>query len=231
MLRERIQTTIAKIARLAADVSRADSDIRLLAVSKTVPADAIRKAYEIGLREFAENYADELVEKAALLGDLQNLRWVFIGQLQSNKIQRIVRVADEIQSVATEKHARYIERYAREFAKHDFPVWIVVNAGDESTKQGCALSELPDLSAFIAKNCPHLKLQGIMAIPPVEYSDKAWENANRETIPELYQRLRQAASMTGCGKLSLGMSGDLNLAIAVGSDCVRIGTAIFGERK
>ena len=220
-----------RISAAAADARRGSDKIRLLAVSKTHSADSIRAAYNAGLREFGENYADELAEKSASLADLPDIRLVFIGQLQSNKIQKIVKHADEIQSVASEKHARYIERYVSESGKNNFPVWIVINAGNEDAKRGVTFDELPALSAFIQKNCPHLKLQGVMAIPPAEYSDDAWQKHSGREIPDLYKKLRAAASATGSGLLSLGMSSDLNLAIAAGSDCIRIGTAIFGKRQ
>ena len=230
-MRERIQAILLQIAEKAKAVGRAPASIRLLAVSKTHSTAKIREAYSLGLHQFGENYADELTIKAAELRDLPDLRLVFIGQLQSNKIQSIVRNAHEIQSIASEKHARYIERYASEFGKSHFPVWIVVNAADEPSKQGVTLASLPNLASFINDQCPHLTLMGIMAIPPASFSDAAWERSSDSSIPEVYKRLRLAANQTGEGKLSLGMSADLALAIAAGSDCVRIGTAIFGTRN
>jgi pyridoxal phosphate enzyme (YggS family) len=231
MLSELVALTKQNISDCATKARRKASSIRLIAVSKTFDAKLVREAYDCGLREFGENYADELVEKSALLDDLVDIRWIFIGQLQSNKIQKIMRVADEVQSIVTEKHARYIQRYADENSKSKFPVWICVNAGDESTKQGISWLELPRLANFITAECPNLELQGIMAIPPATFNDKIWLSSGSEQIPELYQNLRRAASSTGLGKLSLGMSGDLALAIKAGSDCVRIGSAIFGARK
>jgi pyridoxal phosphate enzyme (YggS family) len=209
---------------------RTASPVRLIAVSKTQPAAMIREAFGLGLRDFGENYADELVEKAEALQDLGAIRWIFIGQLQSNKIQKIVRHAHEIQSVASEKHARYIERYVAENSGDRYPVWIAVNAGDEGTKQGVSFDQLPDLANFMMSHCPHLELQGIMAIPPSSYSDEAWKRSGGD-IPELYRRLKSSATQTGKGKLSLGMTADLGLAIHAGSDCVRIGTALFGPRQ
>jgi pyridoxal phosphate enzyme (YggS family) len=231
MLSEHIALTKQKINDCATKARRETSNIRLIAVSKTFDAELVRQAYDCGLREFGENYADELVEKSALLNDLRDLRWIFIGQLQSNKIQKIMQVADEIQSIATEKHARYIQRYAHQNSKSRFPVWICVNAGEESTKQGISFLDLPQLANFISTQCPNLELQGVMAIPPSTFNDKVWLASNSSEIPDLYQRLRHVASSTGLGKLSLGMSADLALAIEAGSDCIRIGSAIFGPRK
>jgi pyridoxal phosphate enzyme (YggS family) len=231
MLKERVDAIRQKIATYCAEAGRPSSAIRLIAVSKTFDAENIRQAYDCGLRDFGENYADELLDKYEKLQDLKNIRWVFIGQLQSNKIQKIVRAADEIQSIASEKHARYVERYAKEFGKKSLPVWIVVNAGDEDSKQGVTIADLSILADFITKSCPHLNLQGIMAIPQAQYSDPKSLPRGEMIVPELYSSLRKAALNVGLGRLSLGMSNDLCLAISAGTDCVRIGSAIFGERK
>ncbi len=231
MLSEQVAVTKRFIDDCAIKANRQSASIRLIAVSKTFDAKLVREAYSCGLRDFGENYADELIEKSGQLADLVDIRWVFIGQLQSNKIQKIMSVADEVQSIVTEKHARYIQRYAHENGKSGFPVWICVNAGGESTKQGTSFLELPHLAKFIKNHCPNLELQGVMAIPPATFNDKIWLESGSERIPELYQNLRRVASSTGLGKLSLGMSSDLGLAIKTGSDCVRIGSAIFGARK
>ena len=224
---ERVRHLVANIAESA---HRDKDSIRILPVSKTHDHYIVRDAFHLGLREFGENYADELATKAEQLRDLRGIHWVFIGQLQSNKIQKIVAYADEIQSIATEKHARYIERYAAQLEKKDYPVWIVVNAGDEDSKQGASFEELTTLCNYITHHCPTLKLQGLMAIPPAIYSDSSISPISDTNIPTIYKKLRSEASRIGAGKLSLGMSGDLALAITAGSDCVRIGTAIFGER-
>lgn len=229
-IRSNIESIRRQVADAQAQADRPSDKIELLAVSKTHPAAMIREAYHAGQRSFGENYADELEAKQIELAHLPGIRFVFIGQLQSNKIQKIVRHADEIQSVASEKHARYIERYAAELGKNLYPIWIVVNAEEEKTKQGVSFEALADLAAYIESNCPHLSLQGVMAIPPSTYSDEAWIHSGSTEVPELYQKLRQAARMTGQGKLSLGMTSDLRLAIAAGSNCIRIGTAIFGAR-
>jgi PLP dependent protein len=230
MMRQRIQEIQDQILSCAKDAGHPRSSVRLIAVSKNHSAEAVVAAYNEGLRDFGENYADELAAKALQLKAHEGIHWVFIGQLQSNKIQKIVRHADEIQAIATEKHARLVERYASEMGKTKYPVWIVVNTAAEASKQGASFEQLPMLASFISQNCAHLSLQGIMAIPPQEYSDEAWGRSLERTIPELYGQLRKAADSAGAGRLSLGMSGDLALAIAAGSDCVRVGTAIFGRR-
>lgn len=232
VLSERVNVIKEDISRYSRESGRTPQCVRLIAVSKTFDAGMIRQAYSCGLRDFGENYVDELSLKHEQLRDLPEIRWVFIGQLQSNKVQKIVRVADEIQSLASEKHARYVDRYAKEFNKHDLPVWIVVNAGDEPTKQGVSLVELPKLADFITKECPQLSLQGVMAIPPSDYNDLDYpSHTPHPHVPDLYKALREASLGVGLGKLSLGMSNDLRLAILAGSDCVRVGSAIFGNRR
>lgn len=232
LIDERLSTVRSRIYTAAEKAGRHTSDIRLIAVSKTHPAEAIETAYAAGLRVFGENYADELIEKSSKLTHRSDISWVFIGQLQSNKIQKIVKHADEIQSIATEKHARYVQRYASEVGKTNYPVWIVVNSEDEESKQGASFDEIANIAKFIATECPSLALQGIMAIPPSKYSDQSSALPNGGySVPDLYKQLRKIASETGLGKLSLGMTSDLQIAIAAGTDCIRIGTAIFGERN
>jgi pyridoxal phosphate enzyme (YggS family) len=151
---------------------------------------------------------------------------VFIGQLQSNKIQKLVQHAAEIQTLASEKHARYVDRYAKEFNKLSFPVWIQVNTGAEEQKFGIDLSQVDGLAKFVVEQCPHLCLMGIMAIPSAKFSDQTCQSKP----PKLYEDLVAKASRVGKGLVSLGMSSDLEIAIYAGSHCVRIGTAVFGAR-
>ena len=214
------------------EIQRVRPGCRLIAVSKGQSPEKIRDLYRRGQREFGENYLQELELKAAALADLPDLRWIFIGQLQSNKIQRIVAVASEIQTVASEKHLRYIDRYARETGKLGFPVFIEINAGDEPSKAGVTADGLPGLVAKVAtgEGMSGIRLQGIMAIPPVEITDGDFALVEKEP-PELFRSMRRLADTVGMGKLSLGMSSDYRTALAVGSDCVRIGRSLFGERQ
>jgi pyridoxal phosphate enzyme (YggS family) len=199
----------------------------MIAVSKTKSTQDIEKVYHEGQRDFGENYADELIQKARSLKHLKDINWVFIGPLQSNKIQRLVEVCSEIQTVSSLKHARYIQRYASELHKTAFPVWIQVNIASEAQKHGVALSELQELQTFIESQCPNLELNGIMVVPPASYSDDAYP----DSAPKLYMEIASTAKSVGKGKISLGMTSDLNIAVAAGSHCVRIGTAVFGRRN
>lgn len=211
------------------EIQRIRPGCRLVAVSKGQSADKIRDLYRRGQREFGENYVQELEEKAAQLTDLEDLRWVFIGALQSNKIQRIMRVASEIQTATSEKHLRYIDRLAAGAGKGPFPVFIEVNAGGEASKGGIAAAEVPSL-VVAARAMPGVSLQGIMVIPPAEIDDTTFVMAGKDP-PPMYRDLRLLADATGMGKLSLGMSGDYKTALAAGSDCVRIGRALFQSMR
>jgi pyridoxal phosphate enzyme (YggS family) len=199
--------------------------VRLIAVSKKHSAGAIRELYALGQRHFGENYVQELVAKAQALSDLTDLRWVFVGRLQSNKMAQLVKVAAEIQSLSNERHARLLAKAARDFAPRlPIAVHILVNAGDESSKDGATMDEAERIAAVITAELPELDLRGVMAIPPPLAADAATKP------PELYMQLRTLADKVGAHELSLGMSGDLRQAVAAGSDCVRIGTALFGPR-
>jgi PLP dependent protein len=222
------------VAQLGQEFGQSRS-VQIIAVSKTKPPSAVEALHREGQLDFGENYVDELVEKANALKDFPHIRWIFIGQLQSNKIKKIMSWASEIQTVASEKQARYVDRYALELGKSPFPIYIQVNAGNEEQKSGVSETEAQDLARYILHKCPHVLLKGIMVIPPAQYSDKnnAVENDPDNVTPsatELYGAMRDLASKIGVGKLSMGMSSDLKLAIKHGSDCIRIGTALFGPR-
>lgn len=197
----------------------------LIAVSKTQPESAVRAVFASGQSLFGENYAQELADKAEALQDLP-IYWIYIGHIQSNKIRKIVTHASEIQTVASFDHARQIARHAQELGKTPFPIYLEVNAGDEESKSGVSRDEAVPLANRIAEELPELKLQGLMAIPPETFND-----ASCSEVPELYRELRAMADSIGEGKLSLGMSNDLRIALSAGSDFVRVGTAIFGRRS
>ncbi len=216
---------LRKIQQTIQEHAKSGRSPQLVAVSKTKPESAIRAAYAAGQRLFGENYAQELVDKAEALQDL-DITWTYIGHLQSNKLKRIVASASEIQTVSNFEHAKHIARHARDLAKIPFPIFIEINAGDEAGKSGVTHSEVLPLAQKIRDELPELHLRGLMAIPPDSYSD-----LNHGTVPELYQNLRNLADQVGEGLLSLGMSGDLRIALEAGSDFVRIGTAIFGRRS
>jgi pyridoxal phosphate enzyme (YggS family) len=220
-IKNNLRITCDQILQLSEQSGRTPP--RLIAVSKVHPVSAIFAAYEAGQRDFGENYCQELVEKRTQLAALKDLHFAFIGRIQSNKIKNIVLHADEIQSLSDLKHAALIAKAASDCGKAPYPVYYLVNAGDEPSKTGLTFSQIDEFHSQICKNFPELSPQGLMAIPP-----QLAENGTK--VPELYIRLKNKAATIGLGKLSLGMSDDLRPAIFAGSDCVRIGTAIFGAR-
>ncbi|MBC3237768.1 YggS family pyridoxal phosphate-dependent enzyme [Pseudomonas lurida] len=213
---------VSQRIRAAADaVQRDASSIHLLAVSKTKPAQAVREAYAAGMHDFGENYLQEALGKQAELTDLP-LSWHFIGPIQSNKTRAIAENFAWVHSVDRLKIAQRLS----EQRPADLPplnICIQVNVSGEASKSGCTPADLPALANAISA-LPRLKLRGLMAIPePTE--DRAAQDAAFATVRELQARLNLPLDT-----LSMGMSHDLESAIAQGATWVRIGTALFGAR-
>lgn len=217
MIEAALRETHERIAKAAALAGRDPATIRLVAVSKTKPASAIREAYAAGQRDFGENYAQELAEKAAELADLTELRWHFIGNLQSNKAKLVAPVATMVQTVDSVSLASALARRLPDGKTLD--VLVEVNVGGEVQKHGVTADDLPALVAGIAAE-PRLRLRGLMTVPP---SDLGAAAAAFEELSWLRARHHLA-------ELSMGMSADLELAIEAGATIVRVGSAIFGHR-
>ena len=206
-------------ATLAAN--RAENSVRLLAVSKTKPAQDLREAYAAGLRDFGENYLQEALSKQLELADLP-LIWHFIGPIQSNKTRAIAEHFDWVHSVDRLKIAQRLSEQ-RPAELPPLNICIQVNVSGEASKSGCTPADLPALADAISK-LPRLKLRGLMAIPePTE--DRAAQDAAFAAVQSL-----QASLNLPLDTLSMGMSHDLESAIAMGATWVRIGTALFGAR-
>jgi pyridoxal phosphate enzyme (YggS family) len=213
-----------RIARAAAAAGRDAATIRLLAVSKTKPALAIREAYAAGQREFGENYVQELLAKAEELADLPDLRWHMIGHLQTNKARQVVRVASVVHTVDSVKLARELGKRAAA-AEARVTVLVEVNVGGEAQKSGCAPAALGEvLSAIDAE--PALELAGLMTVPP-HTDDPAGARPFFDQLVALRGAHGGAARLP---ELSMGMTHDLEHAVAAGATIVRVGTAIFGAR-
>jgi len=213
---------VSQRIRAAADaVQRDASSIHLLAVSKTKPAQAVREAYAAGMRDFGENYLQEALGKQAELTDLP-LSWHFIGPIQSNKTRAIAENFAWVHSVDRLKIAQRLS----EQRPADLPplnICIQVNVSGEASKSGCTPADLPALADAISA-LPRLKLRGLMAIPePTE--DRAAQDAAFAAVRDLQNSLNLPLDT-----LSMGMSHDLESAIAQGATWVRIGTALFGAR-
>nr|WP_314560526.1 YggS family pyridoxal phosphate-dependent enzyme [uncultured Pseudomonas sp.] len=213
---------VSQRIRAAADaVQRDASSIHLLAVSKTKPALAVREAYAAGMRDFGENYLQEALGKQAELTDLP-LSWHFIGPIQSNKTRAIAEHFAWVHSVDRLKIAQRLSEQ-RPANLPPLNICIQVNVSGEASKSGCTPADLPALANAISA-LPRLKLRGLMAIPePTE--DRAAQDAAFATVRELQARLNLPLDT-----LSMGMSHDLESAIAQGATWVRIGTALFGAR-
>ena len=215
----------ARIQAAERAAGRAPVSVSLLAVSKTQPAAALRAAFELGQRDFGENYLQEALAKQQALEDLA-IRWHFIGPIQTNKTKTVAERFDWVHSIDRLKIA---ERLDSQRPGHLPPLdcCLQVNVSGEASKSGLSPTDLPALAAAVAR-LPRLRLRGLMAIPAPE-PDPIRQRAPLRTLRELLESLR-AAGHRQLDTLSMGMSDDLEAAVAEGSTLVRIGTAIFGPR-
>lgn len=214
----------ARIERAAARASRDPSTIRLVAVSKSKPPAAIREAYLAGQRDFGENYAQELSEKAAALADLPDLRWHFIGHLQSNKAKIVAPLASLVHTVDSASLARELAKRARRHGRDRLPVLIEVNVAGEAGKHGASLADAAAVLEAVRAE-PDLEVAGLMTMPPHDLE------AARRAFEGLVTLRDQLGGEARLPELSMGMSDDLEIAIACGATLVRVGTAIFGPRE
>jgi pyridoxal phosphate enzyme (YggS family) len=222
-IRERIASAANKAGRITADIA-------LMAVTKTHPPERIRQAYEAGLRLFGENRVQEFSEKAAPLRGLKDAQWHMIGHLQGNKAGKAAELFTAIDSVDSLKLAQRLNTSAEQLGKK-LSVLIEVNVGGESAKSGVPpdSEELQEL-LHGAPAFEHLEFRGLMTVPP--FTD------NPEEARPYFRQLRQLRDeiarrnlpKIGMDLLSMGMSHDFEVAIEEGSTCVRVGTAIFGDR-
>jgi len=219
-----LQAVRARIAAAATAARRAPSEITLLAVSKTFPAEQVRAAYAAGQRAFGESYAQEAVDKIAELSALP-LIWHFIGPIQSNKARLIAEHFAWVHSVAREKIAVRLAQ-ARPQSLGPLNLCLQVNVSGEASKSGVAPQALRALAEAV-RALPGLRLRGLMAIPEPS-DDVALQRRRFAAVRALFDELNAAGF--GLDTLSLGMSHDLEAAVMEGATIVRVGTAIFGER-
>lgn len=217
MLKEKLDQVETRIANAAARAHRRREEITLLAVTKKFPAAVIREAYQIGLREFGENYVQEFEAKRAELADCAGARFHLIGHLQSNKSRKAAEIFDVIQTIDSSKLAHRLDGEQK-----PLDVLIEVKLSPEEAKAGTAPEDVPALVEAI-RGCSHLRLLGLMTMPP--WSDDA------EPSRPYFVKLRALAEANRLPHLSMGMSHDLEVAIEEGATIVRIGTALFGPRK
>jgi PLP dependent protein len=206
-----------RIAGACLRAGRDPASVHLLAVTKVFGPESIREAWQAGLREFGENYVQEMERKAPAVADLEGARFHLIGHLQSNKTHRASQLFHSIDSVDSVKLAR---RLASENAPLD--VMIEVKLSDEEAKSGADPADLPEIAGTI-RSATHLKLRGLMTVPP-------WSEDPENSRP-YFAKLRELAARFSIPELSMGMSNDLETAIGEGATWVRVGTALFGSRK
>lgn len=228
-LRERLAGVRRRIESAAMRVNRAPEEITLIAVSKTHPSEIIRQAITAGALDFGENRVQEAESKIIEVGRYR-ARWHLIGHLQSNKARKAVKLFDVIHSLDSIELAERLNRVCEEIGRQELPVLVQVDLAGEKTKTGIAEENLNELIDAI-KTLPRLRLIGLMILPP--YFEEA------EKVRPYFRRLRelrdelkiQNAFANARGELSMGMSHDFEIAVEEGATFVRVGTAIFGERK
>jgi PLP dependent protein len=216
----RLRAVDARIERAAERSGRKRSEITLVAVTKKFSAERIREAYTAGLRDFGENYVQEFAEKASGLGDLTDARFHLIGHLQSNK----ARIAAQFfQVVETADSVKLLQRLDAASAEHKArtEVLLEIKLSTEQAKAGARPEDLPAL-LHAAQECPNLELTGLMTMPP-------WSEDPEQSRP-YFKQLASLGRQYNLPKLSMGMSGDLEVAIEEGATIVRVGTALFGPR-
>lgn len=220
----------AQIAAAAAQAGRPPAAVRLLAVSKTFPATAVRAAALAGQRDFGENYIQEGVEKIAALramADIAPLTWHCIGPIQSNKTRLVAEHFDWAHTIDRLKTA---QRLSDQRPAHLPPlqVCLQVNVDGGATKAGCSPAEAAELARAIAR-LPRLQLRGVMSIPDPQPDAAAMLAVHRQVVA-VFDALRRLPGLDGLDTVSLGMTADMGSAIAAGSTLVRVGSGIFGER-
>jgi pyridoxal phosphate enzyme (YggS family) len=211
-----------RIAAAARRAGRSTAEIRLVAISKKQPLHKLREAYAAGQRDFGENYAQELVEKAQALADLPDIRWHFVGHLQRNKAKLVAPLCELIHTVDSVDLAETLLRRA---GRGRVRCLVEVNLGDESQKGGVSAAETGALCQGLAA-LPRLSLEGLMCLPPLTGEPRDYFRRLRELRDSIVHGLDLRLP-----ELSMGMSEDFEAAIEEGATWVRLGTIVFGKRE
>lgn len=226
---ERGEELVANLREVEAEIVSVNSDAKLVCVSKFKPASDIQALYDVGVRDFGENYVQELTEKAKELP--KDIRWHFIGGLQSNKCKDLARIENMfvVETVDNLKKARKLDeaRGATGFGK--IGVCLQVNTSGEAQKSGCEPSEVVEIAKFII-GCDNLELRGLMTIGSYGASTSDGENPEFDLLRECRDKVVQELGLESELGLSMGMSSDFVQALKQGSTSVRVGSRIFGER-
>jgi PLP dependent protein len=217
-----------RIAAACGRTGRDPADVRLLPVSKTQPAERIGEAYAAGLRLFGENRVQEAMEKSRVFADVPDLRWAVIGHLQTNKAKDVAAFADEFHALDSVRLAEALDRRLHQRAR-SLDVFIQVNSSGEDQKFGLPPDEVVSFARAL-RRCQSLNVRGLMTLAVFSADTEAVARCF-ERMLVVQDRLRQAGDAAGSyDELSMGMSGDFELAIAYGATTVRVGEAIFGPR-
>jgi pyridoxal phosphate enzyme (YggS family) len=217
VLKQRLEAVEERIHSACQRSGRHRSEVTLVAVTKVFPATVVREAYDIGLRDFGENYVQEFAEKLPQLGPMPEARFHLIGHLQSNKAKPAAEIFQIIQTVDTPKLARRLDA-----AGKPLDVMIEVKLSHEEAKAGADIEAIPELIGAI-RRCPNLHLAGLMTMPP-------WSDDPELSRP-YFRRLRVLGEALDVSALSMGMSHDFEAAIEEGATHIRVGTALFGKRR
>jgi pyridoxal phosphate enzyme (YggS family) len=228
-LAARLAALYERIAAAAARAGRSAADVTLMTVTKNVPAERIRAAYALGLRDFGENRLQEAERKRPELAALVDAHWELIGHLQTNKVKEAVLLFERVQSVDSLRLLERLEGRAAA-ARRTFPILLEVNAGEEASKLGFAPESVQEAGRAMER-FPHLRAQGLMTVAPI---------GPEEVVRPVFRRLRAIRDMLretapqgsggGWDVLSMGMSDDYEIAIEEGATLVRIGRGLFGPR-
>jgi pyridoxal phosphate enzyme (YggS family) len=223
----RVRERLEAAARRA---GRSPDNVRFMAVTKTVCADRIREAYSAGIRLFGENRVQEFAAKAEALRHLHLAEWHMIGHLQTNKARTAVELFGAIDSLDSARLMQKLNHAARELGKK-LPVLIEINIGDEAAKTGVA-PDSAELEKMLvsAPQFESLEIHGLMTVPPYDGNPQGSRRYFRKMRELFVQIEAKRLPSVGMQVLSMGMSHDFEVAIEEGATCIRIGTAIFGER-
>ncbi|MFD2192003.1 YggS family pyridoxal phosphate-dependent enzyme [Pistricoccus aurantiacus] len=217
----------ARLRQALNEARRAPDAALLLAVGKTKPASMLREAHALGQRHFGENYVQEALDKQASLTDLDDIVWHFIGPLQSNKTRQVAEHFHWVHSIEREKIARRLSDQRPDYLP-PLQVCLQVNISNEPSKSGVTLDELESLAASVVE-LPGLALRGLMTIPAPSETP-AEQRKPYARLRAALEALRERFPQAPLDTLSMGMSADLETAVAEGATLVRVGTALFGQR-
>ncbi|KAF1002470.1 uncharacterized protein LOC141701245 [Apium graveolens] len=225
-----LQSVLHRVRQAAERSGRSGNDVRVVAVGKTKPISLIRQLYDAGHRCFGENYVQEFIDKAPQLPE--DIQWHFIGHLQSNKAKSLLAAVPNlamVEGVDNEKIANHLDRAVANIKRKPLKVLVQVNTSGETSKSGVDPSGCVELVKHVRMGCPNLEFSGLMTIGMADYSSTP---ENFKTLSNCKIEVCKAIGMTldQC-QLSMGMSGDFEQAIELGSTSVRIGSTIFGPRE